>query len=248
MSPKIVAIIPARWESSRFPGKPLALLAGLPMIQHVYQRAQLIPNVASIHVATDDERIFQVVANFGGHALMTSPKLPSGSDRLAEAATLLDLAKDDIVINVQGDQPCLNPEHPKLLAEALLAGSAPVATLAIPFADPQEIANPNHVKTVFDQNGRALYFSRSPIPFYRDSPGEYYKHIGLYAYQVDFLRQYVAWEPSRLELAEKLEQLRILERGLAIQIVLGEGLSPEVDTPEDLLIAEAALAKLTQKA
>jgi 3-deoxy-manno-octulosonate cytidylyltransferase (CMP-KDO synthetase) len=198
-------------------------------------------------VATAAQRIYEAVVAFGGEAIMTSPACPSGTDRLAEAANFLGLAEEDIVINAQGDQPCLNPAQAGLLAQALLAGSAPVATLATPFADPAEIANPNHVKTVFDATGRALYFSRSPIPFYREGGGEYYKHIGLYAYRVGFLRQFVTWPPSRLEMAEKLEQLRILERGLAIQVVIGEGLSPEVDAPEDLPIAEAALKALMDR-
>ncbi|MDR1577335.1 MAG: 3-deoxy-manno-octulosonate cytidylyltransferase [Deltaproteobacteria bacterium] len=242
--PKTVAIIPARWESSRFPGKPLALLAGLPMIQHVFQRAKQIPNLWGVWVATDDERVQRTVTEFGGEVLMTSPKHQSGTDRLAEAATLLNLEEADIVINVQGDQPCLNPLHPGLLAQALRTSSAPVSTLAVPLSDPAEIANPNHVKTVFDANGRALYFSRSPIPYYREGTGAYFKHIGLYAYRVGFLREFVQWPPGRWEMAEKLEQLRILERGRAIQIVVGQGLSPEVDTPADLSIAEAALSQL----
>jgi 3-deoxy-manno-octulosonate cytidylyltransferase (CMP-KDO synthetase) len=214
------------------------------MIQRVYERAALIPNVAGVWVATDDERIEKAVKTFGGEALMTSPDRQSGTDRLYEAATALGLAEEDVVVNVQGDQPCLNPAHPGLLARALLSGSAPVATLAVPLADPAEIANPNHVKVVFDAKGRAIYFSRSPIPFYRDGAGECFKHIGLYAYRVDFLRRFVQWPPGRLETAEKLEQLRILERGEAIQVAVGEGLSPEVDAPEDLLIAEEAWRRL----
>jgi 3-deoxy-manno-octulosonate cytidylyltransferase (CMP-KDO synthetase) len=194
-------------------------------------------------VATDHEGIFQTVLDFGGQALMTSPDHQSGSDRLAEAAFLLDLAPGDIVLNVQGDQPCLNPRQAGDLAQALLNSLDPVSTLAVPLTDPAEIQNPNHVKVVFDQNCRALYFSRSPIPFYRDGGGRYFKHIGLYAYRAGFLQQFVQWAPSRLELAEKLEQLRILENGAGIRVVIGEGLSPEVDVPEDLAAAEEILKK-----
>ncbi|MDR1871414.1 MAG: 3-deoxy-manno-octulosonate cytidylyltransferase [Deltaproteobacteria bacterium] len=238
---KTVAIIPARWESSRFPGKPLAKLAGKPMIEWVWGQARKIPRVSGVYVATDDNRILKTVTAFGGEALLTSNNLRSGSDRLAEAATLLKLDPKDIVINVQGDQPCLDPLSPGLLAQALEDNLAPVATLAVPLTDPMEVANPNHVKVVFDLKGRALYFSRSPIPFYRDTLGIHHKHIGLYAYRVSFLTEYVKWPPSPLELAENLEQLRILERGLAIQVVVGQGVSPEVDTPEDLAIAEKVI-------
>jgi 3-deoxy-manno-octulosonate cytidylyltransferase (CMP-KDO synthetase) len=243
--PKVAVVIPARWGSSRFPGKPLAQLAGLPLIRRVWDRAILIPEIYGVFVATDCERIFKVVRDFGGNALMTSQNHESGTDRLAEAAEKIGLFGEDVVVNVQGDQPCLNPVHATLLAEALLTGQADVATLAVPMTDPAEIANPNHVKTVFDLTGRALYFSRSPIPFYRDEgKGEYFKHVGLYAYRVDFLRQFVKWPRSKLETAEKLEQLRILERGLTIQVIVSDGLSPEVDAPEDLAVAEAALKLL----
>jgi 3-deoxy-manno-octulosonate cytidylyltransferase (CMP-KDO synthetase) len=214
------------------------------MIQRVYQRASLINGLCGVWVATDDDRVFQAVTAFGGAVLMTSTNCQSGTDRLAEAAQALGLADKDIVINIQGDQPCLDPESAGRLAQALLNSPAPVSTLATPMSDPAEIANPNHVKTVFDAAGRALYFSRSPIPYYREGTGQYYKHIGLYAYRVGFLRQFAQWPPGRWEMAEKLEQLRILERGQAIQVVVAEVSSPEVDTPEDLAIAEATIQKL----
>jgi 3-deoxy-manno-octulosonate cytidylyltransferase (CMP-KDO synthetase) len=216
------------------------------MIRHVCRRAGLIPEVAGVYVATDHEGIFEAVREFGGTALMTSPDHRSGSDRLAEAADIIGLEKNDIVINVQGDQPCLNPLHPSLMARALIEDeNVPVATLAVPLTEPAEIRSPNHVKVVFDQSCRALYFSRSAIPFYREGTGEYFKHIGLYAYRAGFLREYVAWPPGKLESAEKLEQLRILERSIGIKVVIGQGLSPEVDVPEDLAVAEAVLKQKT---
>ncbi|MDR3204236.1 MAG: 3-deoxy-manno-octulosonate cytidylyltransferase [Deltaproteobacteria bacterium] len=242
---KTVAIIPARWASSRFPGKPLALLRGKPMIQLVYQRCQLIEGLDSVHVATDNEEILNVVEGFGGSAFLTSPYHRSGTDRLAEACLLLGLNGDDLVVNVQADQPAVNPAHPALLAQALQEDpSLGMTTLAVPLLDPTEIKDPNHVKVVFDENYRALYFSRAPIPWPRDGgPGLYYKHVGLYAYTVKLLRLFVSWSPGRLEELEKLEQLRVLERGQSIKIILAEGLSPEVDVPEDISKAEALLAQ-----
>ncbi|MDR1111090.1 MAG: 3-deoxy-manno-octulosonate cytidylyltransferase [Deltaproteobacteria bacterium] len=240
----VVAIIPARFASSRFPGKPLAPIRGQPMIRLVYRRCQEIPGAASVHVATDSLEIAQAVRDFGGSAIMTSSQHRSGTDRLAEAANILGLKGPDVVLNVQGDQPALDPAHPALLAAALLDDPLlRMATLAVPMPDPAEVADPNHVKVVFDQDGQALYFSRAPIPWPRDGgPGLYHKHVGLYAYRVEFLRQFVAWPQGRLEELEKLEQLRALEQGVAIRVLLAEGLSPEVDVPADIAKVEAALA------
>jgi 3-deoxy-manno-octulosonate cytidylyltransferase (CMP-KDO synthetase) len=239
----VVAIIPARWASTRFPGKPLQNILGKPMIQWVYERSRKIKNLSSIHVATDSPEIAAAVKNFGGSVLMTSPQHHTGTDRLAEASIMLNLKGSDVVLNVQGDQPALNPEYPSLLIEALLDDPGlKMSTLAVPLTDPREIKDPNHVKVVFDLDGLALYFSRAPIPWPRDTAnGQYYKHVGLYAYRVDFLRKFVSWPQGKLETTECLEQLRALEQGHRIKVLLASGLSPEVDVPEDLAKVEAVL-------
>jgi 3-deoxy-manno-octulosonate cytidylyltransferase (CMP-KDO synthetase) len=238
-----VALIPARWASSRFPGKPLAPVAGRPMIEWVWRRCGRISGLDAVYVATDSPEIARAVEGFGGLAVMTSAEHRSGSDRLAEAAGTLGLGDGDLVINVQGDQPALDPAHPSLLVEAMEADPAlPMATLAVPFGDPGEIADPNHVKVVADLSGHALYFSRAPIPWPRDGgEGGRLKHVGLYAYRAGFLRLFVSWPPGRLETIESLEQLRVLERGHRIKVLVAEGISPEVDVPADVAKAEAAL-------
>jgi 3-deoxy-manno-octulosonate cytidylyltransferase (CMP-KDO synthetase) len=239
---RLVAIIPARWASQRFPGKPLALIKGLPMIQHVYERAKSIPGLDLVQVATDNQEIFNTVLSFGGKALLTSPEHASGTDRLAEAARLLDLEATDIIINVQGDQPALNPNHGALLAQALIdEPNLSMATLAIPFTDPTEVSDPNHVKVVFGLDHLALYFSRAPIPYFREGTSNFYRHIGLYAYRAGFLWEFVKWPQGELEKIEKLEQLRALEHHKTIKVILAQGLSPEVDVPADLEKAEKAL-------
>ncbi len=240
---KIVAIIPARFGSSRLPGKALALIGGKPLIQWVYERARQVPGLESVWVATDDGRIKECVEGFGGQALMTREDHPSGSDRLAEAATLLNLAPEDIVINIQGDQPVFPPEVISLLAGRLeLDCSAVMVTPARRVFDQAVAANPNVVKVVFDQRGRALYFSRSPLPFWRDGKKPYFfKHIGIYGYRAAFLQDFVTLPAGRWEEAEKLEQLRALEYGFPIYVMETEGDTLEVDTPEDLKRAEAHL-------
>jgi 3-deoxy-manno-octulosonate cytidylyltransferase (CMP-KDO synthetase) len=239
----IVALIPARMGSSRFPGKPLALILGKPLIQRVYERALEVAGLDGVWVATDDERIRECVAAFGGRAVMTRDDHPSGSDRLAEAAGLLHLAPEDIVINIQGDQPVFPPELIAQLAAVLRRD--PEAVMVTPvrrLRDPAGAANPNVVKAVFDRSGRALYFSRSPLPFWRDAGQPYYyKHIGIYAYRVEFLKKFVHLPPGRWELAEKLEQLRALEHGFVIHVVETPGDTREVDTPEDLQEVEEFL-------
>ena len=238
-----VVLIPARYGSTRFPGKPLAKVLGKPLIQRVYEQAQKIPGLDGLWVATDDRRIFECVEGFGGRAVMTRPDHPSGSDRLAEAAALLDLAPEDIVVNIQGDQPVFPP---RLIAQ--LSGllerdcSAVMATPARRLSDPEVARNPNAVKVVFDRRGRALYFSRSPLPYWRDSAKPYFfRHIGIYAYRVEFLQNFVTLPPGRLEEAEKLEQLRALEYGFPIHVVETVEDTVEVDTPEDLVRLEAFL-------
>ena len=242
--PSVVAIIPARWQSNRFPGKPLALIAGKPMIQHVVERAWQVPLLSRTAVATDDQRIAEAVAAFGGEVVLTQSDHVSGTDRLAEAAELLGIAEQDVVVNIQGDQPLFAAEVIEQAARPLLEDPAlPMATLIYKIIRPEEITDPNHVKTVFDRNGNALYFSRSPIPFQR-SPEEavkptYYKHLGFYAYRKGFLLTFVALPQGEWERFEKLEQLRALEYGYQIKAVLTEHDSIEVDTPQDLLRVEA---------
>jgi 3-deoxy-manno-octulosonate cytidylyltransferase (CMP-KDO synthetase) len=232
---KIIALIPARYDSSRFPGKALALIMGKPLIQWVYEQALQVPDLDGVWVATDDERIKEAVEAFGGRALMTRGDHPSGSDRLAEAAGLLDLAPEDLVINIQGDQPVFPP---KLITQLVGVFSRdPEVVMVTPVkreSDPAAAANPNVVKVVFDRAGRALYFSRSPLPFWREGgPPYFYRHIGIYAYRVQFLKEFVHLPPGRWEAAEKLEQLRALEHGFAIHVVETEGDTREVDTPAD---------------
>lgn len=243
--PAVIAIIPARWQSSRFPGKPLALIAGKPMIQHVVERAGHVALLSRVVVATDDPRIAEAVALFGGEAVLTRSDHVSGTDRLAEAAELLGIAEQDVVVNIQGDQPLFPPEVISQVAQPLLADPAlPMSTLIYKIIRTEEITDPNHVKTVFDRNGNALYFSRSPIPFQRsvdDGRATYYKHLGFYAYRKGFLLSFVRLPEGEWERFEKLEQLRALEYGYRIKVVLTEHDSIEVDTPQDALRAEAEL-------
>lgn len=239
---KLVALIPARWASTRFPGKALAPLLGRPMIEHVYRRALAIPGVDEVLVATDNLEIQTAVEIFGGRAIMTGTHHLSGSDRLAEAVDILGLEDMDIVLNIQGDQPAFDPELPALLALPLREDPGlEMATLALPLTSPTEINSPNHVKVVFNDQQMAIYFSRAPIPWPRDGEEEYYKHIGIYAYRVGFLRRFVTLPEGRLERIERLEQLRALENGARIKVILASGLSPEVDVPDDVKAAEEAL-------
>jgi 3-deoxy-manno-octulosonate cytidylyltransferase (CMP-KDO synthetase) len=238
-APEVVAIIPARYHSNRFEGKPLALIMGKPMIQHVYERAMAVELISNVAVATDDQRIAECVRGFGGQVVMTSSEHVSGTDRLAEAATLLDINEQDVVVNIQGDQPLFDQAVVEQVVRPLLDDPAlPMSTLIYKIVREEEIDDPNHVKTVFDINGMALYFSRSPIPFQRN-PDEpvaptYYKHLGFYAYRKGFLLTFVGLPEGEWERYEKLEQLRALEYGYRIKVILTEYDSVEVDTPKDL--------------
>ncbi len=242
MGSQVVAIVPARYESTRLPGKPLAQIDGKPMIQHVYERTRAVDLVERVLVATDDARIADVVRGFGGDVVMTSSAHQSGTDRIAEAATDLDA---EIVVNVQGDLPFLDGDTLGA-AIALLREDAmlPMATVKTPISDAREVANPNVVKVVTDRDGYALYFSRSPLPYWRTPAGGVlaYKHIGLYAYRRDFLLTFARLEPTPLERAEMLEQLRALEWGFRIRVAETRTASVEVDTPEDLERARALAA------
>ncbi|MBW6487179.1 MAG: 3-deoxy-manno-octulosonate cytidylyltransferase [Syntrophobacterales bacterium] len=235
--PKIVCVIPSRYQSSRFPGKPLADLCGKPMIQHVYERALHARDVSLAIVATDDERIFKAVEGFGGNAVMTSAALRSGTDRIAAAVENIGLADDDIVVNIQGDQPLFEPRQIGEVVAPLLADpSLPMSTLIYRIVRAEEIVHPNAVKVAFDHNGFALYFSRATIPFVRDQgkQAEYFKHHGIYAYRRDFLRIFAGLPDGTLENLESLEQLRVLEYGYRIKVIETIHDSVEVDTPEEL--------------
>jgi len=249
---QVVAVIPARYHSNRFEGKPLALINGKPMIQHVVERASKVELLSRVVVATDDERIASKVSEFGGEFVMTRPDHVSGTDRLAEAADLLDIEEHDVVVNIQGDQPLFPEEVVEQVAAPLLSDPAlPMSTLIYKIIRPEEINDPNHVKTVFDCNNNALYFSRSSIPFQRN-PEEgiqptYYKHLGFYAYRKGFLLTFVALPEGEWERFEKLEQLRALEYGYTIRVVLTEHDSIEVDTPQDARRVEEIILKRNRK-
>jgi 3-deoxy-manno-octulosonate cytidylyltransferase (CMP-KDO synthetase) len=237
-------IIPARYGSSRFPGKPLVEIAGRPMIQHVMERAAQAREVHTVAAATDDQRIAEAVKAFGGMVIMTPAELRSGSDRVARAAAELGLGPTELVVNVQGDQPLLPPEVINQVAEPLLRDpDLGMATPVVAITRAEEVTDPNHVKVVMDQQGRALYFSRQVVPHPRDG-GEvtYYKHLGIYIFRRSFLDKYASLPSGRLEGIEKLEQLRVLEAGLPIQCVVTEFDSPEVDRPEDALRVASLLA------
>lgn len=241
---KTVAIIPCRYASKRFEGKPLAPIQGKPMIQRVYERVKQAAFLKDVVVATDDERIYACVEGFGGRVLMTAPTHRSGSDRVAEAAQELGLEDEDIVINVQGDQPALDPQClPEVVLPLTENPEVVMATLVYRIHDLAEIEDPNNVKCVFDKEYFALYFSRSPLPFDRDGSSslDVFKHIGIYAYRKHFLDKFTSLPQGRLEAIEKLEQLRVIEHGFRIKIVETTHESKEVDIPEDVHKLEAVL-------
>jgi 3-deoxy-manno-octulosonate cytidylyltransferase (CMP-KDO synthetase) len=235
---KTALIIPARYRSSRLPGKPLLKETGKYLVQHVYERASLARRVQEVIVATDDPRIAAAVEHFGGRVVMTRRDHPTGTDRVAEVARGLDA---DLIVNVQGDEPLIDPATLDLLPQILQRESAaPMATLAVPISSSEQWHNPNCVKVVCDERGRALYFSRSPIPFVRDGqpdfaaqPPRFLQHLGLYAYRRDFLLRLSQMPPSPLEELEKLEQLRVLAAGHPIAVGVVHHASIGVDTLED---------------
>ncbi len=233
----IIAFIPSRYGSTRFPGKPLAMIAGKPMIQHTYGCAANCPDISAVYVVTDDERILKCVEEFSGKAVMTQEKHPSGTDRIAEAVEILGLADDDIIVNIQGDQPFFDPSVISDMVKPLMEDKTiPMSTLKYKIDDPAEINNSNIVKVVSDNNDFALYFSRSTIPFYRENSPEqeYFKHLGFYAYRKDFIFEFNRLPGGELENAEKLEQLRAMEYGYRIKVIEADSDSIEVDTLEDL--------------
>ncbi|MEM1217164.1 MAG: 3-deoxy-manno-octulosonate cytidylyltransferase [Bacteroidota bacterium] len=242
-----VAVIPARYASTRFPGKPLALLGGKPLIQWVYENTQQCRVIQQTIVATDDQRIVQAVRAFGGEVIVTRPDHPTGTDRIAEAASQL---KADLIVNVQGDEPFVKTEQLEQLIDFFRDDRIDIATLAHPLRTQAAIFDPNVVKVVRDTSGRALYFSRAPIPYLRDTPPEnwaaakqHFQHLGIYAYRKVVLSAITQLPPSHLEQHESLEQLRWLQAGYTIQVGHTPFRSIGVDTPADLAAAEQLLAQ-----
>lgn len=234
-------IIPARWGSTRFPGKPLHLIAGKPLVQHVWERSLAVKGVDRVIIATDDTRILEAAFGFGAEVALTSAKHPSGTDRLAEVARNLPSA--GILFNVQGDEPFLDPRLAERVIAALKSDpKAVMSTAACPLA-PEDLGNPNCVKVVMDLDGNALYFSRSPIPCDRDGDNRpaRFRHIGIYAYRRAFLLDLVKRRQTPLEKSEKLEQLRALEHGAKIRVVVAKSSGPGVDTPRDANLVERLL-------
>jgi 3-deoxy-manno-octulosonate cytidylyltransferase (CMP-KDO synthetase) len=266
-----IVIIPARYDSTRFPGKPLSLLRGKTLIQHVYENSKGARLINDVIVATDNDAIFEKVLSFGGKAVMTSRKHPSGTDRIAEVAASIDY---DIIVNVQADEPLIRPQMIDDVISLLHDGRSSIGTLMKRITDPEEVTDPNVVKVVFDEEGFALYFSRSPIPYCRDEwkslkdlvtsnelqgsrKGEdftgtghslfithhsFYKHIGIYSYRREVLLTLSRMEPTALEKMEKLEQLRALEKGMKIKTKETFFETYGVDTPEDLERVEKCLS------
>lgn len=245
-----IAIIPARFGSSRLPGKPLADIAGKPMIVHVMEKAKA-SGASRVIVATDSEDVMRAVEQAGGEACMTRVDHNSGTERLAEVIEHYGFADDQIVVNVQGDEPLIPPVIIHQVAENLAGCDAGMATLAVPIDSVEEAFNPNAVKVVIDRNGYALYFSRSTVPWDRDrfavsrqDIGDFYlRHIGIYAYRAGFIRRYITWQPSQLEQIEMLEQLRVLWYGEKIHVAVAkQAPAVGVDTPEDLAKVRAILS------
>lgn len=238
---KVLGIIPARYSSSRFPGKPLVEIAGKTMIRRVYERAQKCLSFEDLIVATDDQRIFNEVQSFGGKVLMTSENHPSGTDRCKEALDKLGI-DCDFIVNIQGDEPFIDPVQLEELINILDKNTVELATMAKKINDPKRLSDPNSVKVIFDKDYKAIYFSRHPIPFNRDEADvekwlntyTYYKHIGIYAYRRDVLSEITKLERSSLEISESLEQLRWLENGYKIKVAITDLESPNIDSPSDI--------------
>jgi len=248
---RLAGIIPARYESSRFPGKPLATIGNKTMIQRVYE--QTLQALDLVYVATDDRRILDAVVSFGGKAVLTSADHKSGTDRCAEAASLIPAElgySPDIIINIQGDEPFIKPEQISLLISCFNDRAVEIATLARKARPGEDIFNPNHPKVILDSKNNAIYFSRAAIPYYRDAEvyewthkHSYYKHIGLYAFRTEILKKITLLPQSPLEKAESLEQNRWLENGFRIRTAITEWESFGIDTPGDLEKAKSLFEK-----
>ena len=238
----VTGIIPARWASSRFPGKPLFPLLGKPLIQHVYERACECQKLDRILIATDHEEIFAVAESLGAQVVMTASDHPTGTDRIAEAAALVPEASH--LINIQGDEPLIDPSLIDQLASTLASDSSiDLITAASPITEQEQLNDPNIVKVVLNAASNALYFSRAPIPYPRSQSGgpTPLRHIGLYGYRADFLEKFVKWPPAPMEIAESLEQLRALHHGARIQVILTEHDAIGLDTPEQVSLLESLL-------
>ena len=239
---KILCVIPARYASTRLPGKPLADIVGKPMIQHVYERSSQATIPQQVVVATDDEKVFQAVQQFGGKVVMTSSEHQTGTDRLAEVAS--KYAEVDVIINVQGDEPLIDPKVIDELAQEFLNDTALQMASVMSIMDTEDYQNPNAVKVVTDLNNNALYFSRSLLPYPRVAgKANVYKHIGIYAYKKDFLLKFAKLEPTPLEQSESLEQLRALENGYKIKMIKTKSKFIGVDSIEDLQTVNELLRK-----
>lgn len=237
----VLGVIPARYHSTRLPGKPLLMIGAKPMIQWVYEAAKTAALIDELVVATDDQRIYDTVVSFGGKAEMTAANHPTGTDRLAEVAQRY---QTELVVNIQGDEPLIKGTVIDSIIKPLLEDPGlPMSTAKVRLTDPEQIKEASVVKVVTAENGDALYFSRSPIPYPRNAgQAVYWKHIGLYGYRKEFLLKYINLPQSQLELAESLEQLRVLSNGYRIKVVEVEQDSVGVDTPEDLERVRALLA------
>ena len=247
---KFYAFIPARYGSSRYPGKPLMKIAGKMMIQHVYERACCYKKFEDVFVVTDDKRISEAVSDFGGKVIISEQEHMSGTDRIHEAVSRLGLNTGDIIVNIQGDQPVFDIRIIDSLLEPFHSDPAvPVVTVGFPITDACDIENPNNVKTVINRQGYALYFSRSVIPYDRDGENNitYYKHLGFYAYNINALKLFAASSAGKLESIEKLEQLRFLENSIPVKFVETLYDSPEVDCPEHIHNVEEILISMGKK-
>ena len=242
---KIIVIIPARYQSTRFPGKPLALLNKKPMIQWVYENVNGMEDVCETYVATDDERILNCVNGFNGKAIMTSSKHRSGTERICECVNMLKLNENDIILNIQGDEPLIQKQMVQELISTIKGSEFYMGTLKEKIKNIDDIVNTNIVKVVTDINDNAIYFSRSPIPCYREKTEKmfYYRPVGVYAYRVGFLKEYIKLIPSALEAAESLEQLRVIENGLRIKVKETRCSSIGVDTKEQLQQVEEIMKR-----
>jgi 3-deoxy-manno-octulosonate cytidylyltransferase (CMP-KDO synthetase) len=239
---KAVGIIPARWDSTRFPGKPLHVIAGKPLLQHVWERCRRTRNLDALIIATDDMRIAEAAFDWGAEVSLTSRRHQSGTDRIAEVAARAE--QFSIIINVQGDEPLIEPRLiDRMVSQLRRDRSLQMLTAAHTFPDPADAASPHQVKVVIGRESNALYFSRAAIPFNRGEQPPYLRHQGIYGYRREVLLQFVRWKPSPLERAESLEQLRALENGVRIHVLVTNSGTPGVDTPEDAAALERILAR-----